>query len=435
MERRKKGSGQVTHVPGRKSPWRACVVDSAGKQKSRFFKTEKEAKAFLREVNADANKLKSLLETGVTFRAFAEVFLGEKEKENMKPTAYTTLERNTERVCEKIGHVMLRDIDSDLVQQMIFNLAKEGYSKSIMDKSKIVVGSILKMAAAKHYLDTVPVLNITIPNVKTQDPDKQAKNNWMRDDEIRAYEEECKRIYVPKKYTKYAGKELLVHTGGYKLLFILHTGMRVGEALALTWADYDEYSKTILIDKNMVYTKNGKVTQTPKTESGERVIVLNKQAVQDLQMLRRQFEEQSEIIEQRMAEEFRQAEKDYVGPEQKSAKRVIREKYDAIRREHKYICGASNFPFGSGVSTSTNQGHRKICKKIGLTHKVTVHGLRHTYVTHYYIKHKNDPDFDLATFSKSIGHSSIRTTMEIYAHLDMTQNRFVQRSLEDLKDF
>ena len=43
MDRRKKGSGQITHVPGRKSPWRASVVDSAGKQKSRFFKTEKES--------------------------------------------------------------------------------------------------------------------------------------------------------------------------------------------------------------------------------------------------------------------------------------------------------------------------------------------------------------------------------------------------------
>lgn len=429
MERRKKGSGQITHVPGRKSPWRASVVDTTGKQKSRFFKTEKEAKAFLREVNADVNKLKSLLETGVSFQAFAEVFLGEKAKENMKPTAYTTLKRNTERVCTKIGHVMLRDIDSDLVQQMIFDLAKEGYSKSIMEKSKIIVGSVLKMAAAKHYLETVPVLDITIPNAKNQDAEKLAKNNWMRDDEIRAYEEECKKTYVPKKYTKYAGKDLLVHTGGYKLLFILHTGMRVGEALALTWADYDEYSKTIMIDKNMVYTENGKVTQTPKTESGERVIVLNKQAVQDLQMLRKQFDEQSEVIEQRMAE------LQYAGPKQKSAKRIIKEKYEAIHREHKYICGFSNFPFGSGVSTSTNQGHRKICKKIGLTHKVTVHGLRHTYVTHYYIKHKNDPDFDLATFSKSIGHSSLRTTMEIYAHLDMTQNRFVQRSMEDLKDF
>lgn len=435
MERRKKGSGQITKVEGRKSPWRASVVDSTGKQKSRFFKTEKEAKAFLREVNADANKLKTLLEVGVSFRAFAEIFLQEKEKENMKPTAYKTLVANTERVCEKIGHVMLRDIDSDLVQQMIFDIAKEGYSKSVMEKSKIVVGSILKMAAAKHYLDTVPVLNITIPNAKTQDADKLAKNNWMRDDEIRAYEEECKRTYVPKKYTKYAGKELLVHTGGYKLLFILHTGLRVGEALALTWADYDDYSKTVLVDKNMVYVDGEKITQTTKTEAGERVIVLNKQAVMDLQMLRRQFDEQSEIIEQRMAEELRQAELDYAGPEQKSAKRIIKEKYDAIRREHKYICGSSNFPFGSGVSCSTSQGHRKICKKIGLTHNVTVHGLRHTYVTHYYIKHKNDPDFDLATFSKSIGHSSIRTTMEIYAHLDMTQNRFVQRSMDDLKDF
>lgn len=39
------------------------------------------------------------------------------------------------------------------------------------------------------------------------------------------------------------------------------------------------------------------------------------------------------------------------------------------------------------------------------------------------------------TFSKSIGHSSIRTTMEIYAHLGMTQNRYIPRSLADLKDF
>ena len=179
-----------------------------------------------------------------------------------------------------------------------------------------------------------------------------------------------------------AGKELLYHTAGYKLLFILHTGLRVGEALALTWADYDDYSKTILIDKNMVYVDGEKITQTPKTESGERVIVLNKQAVMDLQMLRKQFDEQSEVINKRMAEELRQAEVDYAGPEQKSAKRVIKEKYDAIRREHKYICGSSNFPFGSGVSCSTSQGHRKICKKIGLTHTVTVHGLRHPYVKH-----------------------------------------------------
>lgn len=57
----------------------------------------------------------------------------------MQPTAYKTLVANTERVCEKIGHVILRNIDSDLVRQMIFDIAKEGYYKSVMEKSKMTL--------------------------------------------------------------------------------------------------------------------------------------------------------------------------------------------------------------------------------------------------------------------------------------------------------
>ena len=435
MQRRKKGSGQITYVPNRKSPWRASVVDGQGKQKSRFFKTEKEAKAFLREVNADASKFKSLVETGVTFDAFSQLFLDEKKKSNMKAAAYKTLEGQVERAAAYLGKVKLGDIDSDLVQQMIFSLAEQGYSESVMAKAKIAVGSVLKMAAAKHYIDTVPVFNITIPRAKKQDDDRLAKKNWMRDDEMALYEAECRRTYVPQKYTKYAGETLMVHPAGYKLLFILHTGLRLGEALALTWSDYDDFSKTLMIDKNTVYVDGKKVTQTPKTDSGERLIILNRQAVNDLEMLKKQFDEQTKLIELRKAEELRQAELKYVGPEQRAVKLQIKQKYAEIEREHKYICGSSTFPFGSSGHSSTLQTHRKICKAIGLSHTVTVHGLRHTYVTHYYLHHKNDPDFDLATFSKSIGHSSIRTTMEIYAHLDMTQNRYIPRSMDDLKDF
>lgn len=437
MERRKKGSGQITYVSesSRKSKWKATVTDSRGKRITRYFKTEKEARSFLRDVNSSAATLKSLIDSGVTFNAFSEVFLGEKKKENMKATAYKALEYNVSIACEMVGKAKLSDIDSDMVQLMLYDLAAKGYSESIMNKAKMAVFSILKMAAAKHYIDSVPVCNVTIPHAKKQDEDRQAKKNWMRDDEIALYEAECKRTYVPQKYTKYAGQTLMVHNAGYKLLFILHTGIRLGEALALTWADYDEYSKTVMIDKNMVYIDGGKLTQTPKTESGERIIVLNRQAVSDLEMLRKQFDEQTADIEQRRDAELQEAEVQYSGSEQKSAKLRIKEKYAAIEREHKYICGSSTFPYGSGSGSGTNQTHKKICKAIGLTHDVTVHGLRHTYVTHYYLHHKNDPDFDLATFSKSIGHSSIRTTMEIYAHLDMTENRFVQRTVQDLKEF
>lgn len=437
MERRQKGSGQITYVdePSRKSKWKATITDNRGKQRTRYFKTEKEAKAFLREVNADANKLKTLMDAGITYEMFSQIFLEEKAKANLKVTAYQTLSQNVERVNGYLGKCLLRDIDSDMVQQMIYDLAKKGYSESVMSKSKIAVTSVLKMAVAKHFLDVLPVIDITIPTQKKQDMEKLAKNNWLKDVEIAAYEKECRRTYIPKKYTKYAEQELMVHPAGYKLLFILHTGLRMGEALALTWADYDEFSKTVMIDKNVVYTNNGKVTQTPKTEAGERVIILNKQAVADLIMLRKQFDEQTKLLEERRREALQKAEQQHAGPALKSEKRKINEKFDAFLREHKYICSSSTFPYGSSGHSSTKQTHDKICKAIGLSHKVTVHGLRHTYVTHYYIRHKNDPDFDLATFSKSIGHSSIRTTMEIYAHLDMTQNRYVARAVEDLKDF
>lgn len=129
----------------------------------------------------------------------------------MKILAYKALEDQVKRVCSFIGTAKLGDIDSDMVQQMVFALAEQGYSESVMTKAKIAAFSVLKMAAAKHYIDTVPILNITIPRAKKQD-----------DDELALYEAECRRTYVPKKYMKYAGQTLMVHPAGYKLLFILH---------------------------------------------------------------------------------------------------------------------------------------------------------------------------------------------------------------------
>ena len=46
MDRRKKGSGQITKVPGRKSPWRAAIVDSSGKQKNTLFQNRERSKGF-----------------------------------------------------------------------------------------------------------------------------------------------------------------------------------------------------------------------------------------------------------------------------------------------------------------------------------------------------------------------------------------------------
>ena len=58
----------------------------------------------------------------------------------------------------------------------------------------------------------------------------------------------------------------------YPALIALHTGMRAGEILALTWNDIDFENNTITIDKTMLYT-NGITSIGPsKTDKSYRTI-------------------------------------------------------------------------------------------------------------------------------------------------------------------
>ena len=437
-DRRKKGTGSITKVNDSlhvKKPWRASYLLPNGKVKTKYFAKDSEARAWLRELNALDRNIQASFDYGVTFGAYSGIFLEyKKSTEKLKPRSMSMLAGNVERVNEYLGNLKLSEIDNNAVQLMIKDLSSRGYSKSVMEKSVYAVTALLRYAASQKVLATMPVFNIDYP-ARSHEKVRDARNNWLKTDEMKRYSEECVKTYVPKKYTKHAGETLLVHESGYKLLLLLHTGMRVGEAMALTWDKFDDYSKTLIIDQNLSIVDGEKIFQTPKTSSGERLIVLNKQALKDLYELKKNFDAQTEILKERKEKELKNAKRKYQGAELRAARREIEEKYKGYFYNHKYICGASTFPFGSGDPHSLGQTHKKICQEIFLNHNVTVHGLRHTYVTQYYLKHKNDDDFDLPTFSKSIGHKDVRTTMTIYAHLEMAENRHIERSMDDLKDF
>lgn len=437
MARRAKGSGSIVEVKGRKKPWRAVFTDDFGKTQTQSFRTKKEASAFLDQIKTKKQTGTQILKNGILFSAFLELYLQEKQKQNMKPSSYAALEQNMRRAEQDLGQMPLDKINNDVLQALINQYAKAGYSQSILKKTEDQIIAMLRMAASKGYLPYLPVFDIVIPNIPSKRP---SKLNYFSEEERRMYEDECRRTYVPAKYTKHAGEELLYHVSGYKLLLILHTGLRLGEALALTWADFSDESKTLTVNKNVVYVKQDgefkKITQdSTKTTAGERVLVLNKSAYQDLLALRQQHEEQTETLQRRKDEALREAKRQFSGEALKAKNREIEEQYKRYFAEHKYICGSASFPFGSGSASGIQQTHRRILKHLPFDHNVSVHGLRHTYVTHYYIHHCNDPDFDLPTFSRMIGHASIRTTMEIYAHLEMVLNNSIPRTEADLKEF
>lgn len=441
-KKRPHGFGHVVTYKNRASPYVAFYKDEYGAEKTKSFKTPEEAEKFLDDLFMNRGQIQEVIDNGISFEAYVPIFENkQKEKERkgkLKSSSLQTKKRNLDIVNSYLGKYKLTQINNSIVEhQLIDELWKKNYSKSVMQKAKSIVIDILRSAAADGYIQKIPVLDFAIPEAKHDDDadDTSAESNYLHEDELKRYVNECKKTYVAGRGAKNKGKVMPVHITGYRLLFLLHTGLRLSEALALTWEDFDDFSKTLMIDKNLVHTKAGKILQTPKTEAGKRLIVLNKEAYSDIIELRKQFDLQSIQIDTAEQNEIAEAESTFSGQDLRSKKREISHKFKDIRNEHRYICGGTSFPYGSGAHGATLIAHRSICKAIGLNHNVTVHGLRHTYVTHYYLNHCKDPDFDLVLFSKSIGHASVRTTLEIYAHLNMVESRTTQRNITDLKDF
>ena len=82
-----------------------------------------------------------------------------------------------------------------------------------------------------------------------------------------------------------------------KLLFtvLFFTGLRLGEALALTWQDIDFSSNTIHITKSVYVNKGISHISATKTKAGTRRIIINKKLSQELQYWQQQ---QKHLLEQ-----------------------------------------------------------------------------------------------------------------------------------------
>ena len=65
------------------------------------------------------------------------------------------------------------------------------------------------------------------------------------------------------------------------ITFLLETGLRIGEALALTYADIDFEQKTVSVSKNVVFIEGKRIDQdTTKSAAGVRIVPIPSSAMQ-----------------------------------------------------------------------------------------------------------------------------------------------------------
>lgn len=181
---------------------------------------------------------------------------------NFKDTTKQNYITNYERIDEYIGHLTLEGIRQSHIQHALNILVEKNYAYTTIVSSKETLYAMFNKAVSLQFILRNPCVGVVLPKKPIT-----SINALTKDEEV-------------KFFNAITGQR-------YEELFyiLLHTGMRIGEAVALTWNDIDFTDKKIYINKTLnrakQYDRNGnklnsqrmRITST-KTTSSNRVIPL-----------------------------------------------------------------------------------------------------------------------------------------------------------------
>lgn len=254
----------------------------------------------------------------------------------------------------EIGKINVKSIlRSDL--QKFLN-SKSNKSKKSLIMLKFLLTQSFNYAISNHLIRINPMDGVKLPLSKYK----------PKDIEVLTLDEQS-------SYVKVASDSF------YTMLFTveLNTGMRVGEIIALKWENVDLQNGLIKVRESSRLVKEyddyGKgedrlITKDPKTEAGKRDIPIHKDIINNL----KKFKLKNGACE-----------KDYVFVNTKGNQI----KYDSIAKAHNLICEKAKI------------------------RNITFHCLRHTFATRLI-----EQGIDYKTVSLLLGHTDIKTTLNLYAH-------------------
>ncbi|CYW63386.1 site-specific recombinase%2C phage integrase family [Streptococcus suis] len=179
-----------------------------------------------------------------------------------------------------------------------------------------------------------------------------------------------------------------------KLLFtvLFFTGLRLGEALALTWKDIDFSSNTIHITKSVYFSKKICHVTTTKTNAGTRRIIINKKLSQELQS-------------------WQEHQKHLLG--------------------HFTSDSLTLQVFQSNPLTITKNAvekqYKKILERDDTLKKIRIHDFRHSHAS--LLINQGE---DYLVVKERLGHASITTTIDTYSHLYPSKQKDLADKLDDL---
>lgn len=219
------------------------IVTIDGKRVAFRGKTEKEV----------THKMLAYQEKQELGRTFQEV------AEEWKEPHWETLEYNSKknynpaytRAIDHFGDIPINQISSNNINAFIIGFTKKGYARKTTATQLLIINLIMEYAMLQGDIKYNPASCVTIPKNLPK-----SKRELPSNTEIQIIENsvDC--------------------TFGLFAYFLLYTGCRRGEALAIQFKDIDKSKKMISIKKSVYHNSNSPEIKRPKTEAGNREVIL-----------------------------------------------------------------------------------------------------------------------------------------------------------------
>ncbi|MBO7169618.1 MAG: site-specific integrase, partial [Clostridia bacterium] len=330
------------------------------------FKTKREAQeAFLEYERKKKEEAENVIpEDGagaVPFVRYAEQYLAFQEGRIKESSRYDIRSRLKNHICPFFGKTPIKDITPLMISEWEKSLSRFsfGYKKTLFS----TFGAVLSYA--ERYHDIINVMR------KVEKPRRIEAKKEMQ-------------IYTPKEFEAFlACVENPEHALFFHTLFV--TGMRLGEALALSWQDVDLTERTIRVRKNI----SRKVHDEGKTYA----VLTPKNAQSDRRIPIPVF----------LAEKLK-------------------------KRKKEQGAGGS-FLFGKDRPLSASTLTRAIeeaAEKAGVK-RIRIHDFRHSCAS--LLLHKK---VNIVAVSRLLGHASVTQTLNTYGHMLPDDHKEILASMKAL---
>ncbi len=432
--------------------------DGNGKQmiKSKLWKpspnmTEKQIEKELKKQTVlfeEKTKTGQIISSDIKFSAFAEQWLNEYARKQLRPQTIAQYEALLPRIITAFGNIRLDKIQPNHLLSFYNNLSEKGMRldtkyictvdlkakakenkltfKAIAESSGISEQSITSAAKGNNVSEKTASAISSAFGVKLNTLFKPIdENKTLSGKTLQHYHRlissimttavqwqvissnPCNRVKPPKAERKEAEyldeqqaidllKALEAEPLMYRTLYtlILNTGMRRGEACGLEWSDIDLEHNIIDINKSSLYLPNkGIYNDDTKNTSSRRVIKIPNYAAE-------------------LLKEYRKA--------QTAERLKLGDKWD---NSGKVFTSWNGKPVHPSTVTNWFSDFAKRCDLSG----IHVHSLRHTNATLMIFN-----GIDIKTVSSRLGHSNTTTTGNIYTHAIKTADERAAESLADI---